>query len=184
MEKHNELLDYLDEFVKEFKAQLGSDFERWGDEWKRRSRDGQELRTFDRYLSYVNQFVKSGVPVPWLKIVGNAYICWLREKHPELCDNLPFDNTCIIHVNYDLGNPDTYRSVDVVSGNRTIRSYSNGPSPIADYNDAAHYAHDTFPVVLISVSVEEYINDRGDVELRRFPNFNGSRMIKKSGEKF
>jgi len=30
-------------------------------------------------------FEQAGIPVPWLKVIGGAFICWVRENHPELC---------------------------------------------------------------------------------------------------
>lgn len=33
-------------------------------------------------LDYV--FENAGTPVPWMKIVGRALICWIRDNHPEL----------------------------------------------------------------------------------------------------
>jgi hypothetical protein len=82
----NELIGLLPEFVEAFKAQLMSDQERWHDEWKKRPVTGQEFRNFNRFREYMGDFVQRAVPMPWLKVIGNAYIAWVRENHPELLE--------------------------------------------------------------------------------------------------
>ena len=74
------LLDYLPEFVKALEAQLIQDQKRWGDTWKQRPREGQELRAKARFDDYFDQFKNTGAPIPWLKIVGEALIAWVRER--------------------------------------------------------------------------------------------------------
>jgi len=76
--------DFLDEFIDALRKQLEDDEKRWGDTWLYRTRMGQELRTREKYNDYFDQFFMTNVPVPWLKIVGNAFICWIREQHPEI----------------------------------------------------------------------------------------------------
>ena len=78
------LLDFIPEFVKAFEEQLKADDKRWGDTWLKRTVAGQEERTAKTYKDYFDQYFNGGVPIPWLKIIGNAYICWVREQHPEL----------------------------------------------------------------------------------------------------
>jgi len=78
--------DFLDEFVEDLRRQLENDHLRWGNTWLKRTKEGQEDRTRKRYDAYFDQFENAGTPVPWMKIVGGALICWLREKHPELCN--------------------------------------------------------------------------------------------------
>jgi hypothetical protein len=78
------ITDYIDEFVNALKKQLEDDEKRWGDTWLYRPKEGQELRTRARYNDYFDQFIMTGIPVPWLKIVGNAFICWIRDNHPEI----------------------------------------------------------------------------------------------------
>ena len=78
------LLDYLPEFVEALKSQLESDNLRWGDTWLKRTRNGQEERIENDYKDYFDMFRNAGIPVPWLKVVGNAFIAWVRENHPEL----------------------------------------------------------------------------------------------------
>lgn len=75
----NKLIDYLPEFIEAFKGQLEYDEGEWGDTWKHRPREGQELRTKARYDTYFDQFLYAGKPVPWLKIIGGAFICWVRD---------------------------------------------------------------------------------------------------------
>jgi len=82
----NELIVLLPEFMEAFRAQLISDQERWRDEWKQRPSAGQEFRNFNRFHDYLTDFVQRAMPLPWLKVIGNAYIAWVRETHPELLD--------------------------------------------------------------------------------------------------
>ena len=76
--------DYMDEFVEALNKQLVEDEKRWGDTWLNRTRLGQEERTVMKFNDYFDQFFSKDIPVPWLKIAGNAMICWIREEHPEL----------------------------------------------------------------------------------------------------
>lgn len=80
--------EFMTELQTALTEQLVEDTKRWGDTWRRRGLKGQEKRTMERYRDYYDRFKNAGVPMPWLKIIGGAYICWLREKHPELllCD--------------------------------------------------------------------------------------------------
>jgi hypothetical protein len=70
----------LPEIIKEFEEQLEDDEKRWGDTWKYREKKGQEERTYARYEDYIDQFRNAGVEIPWMKIVGGAFICWVREQ--------------------------------------------------------------------------------------------------------
>lgn len=78
------LLQFLDEFCKQLREQLLDDDARWGETWRHRTREGQEQRIQDDYNNYFDQFNHAEVPVPWLKVVGNAYIAWVRESHPDV----------------------------------------------------------------------------------------------------
>lgn len=89
--------DYIDEFVKELIEQLESDAKRWGDTWLQRGLKGQEKRTMERYRDYYDQF-KAGSPMPWMKIIGGALICWIREKHPEIIQCDPNDSCESINI--------------------------------------------------------------------------------------
>lgn len=77
----DKLVDYLPEFMEALTKQLEEDEKRWGDTWKHRSRDGQEMRTKVRFDDYLAQFQNAGVPIPWMKVVGEALICWVRERN-------------------------------------------------------------------------------------------------------
>lgn len=74
------LLEYLPDFMKALESQLTEDQKRWGDTWTKRSKEGQEMRTREVYDNYFDQFENAGIPIPWLKIVGGALICWVREQ--------------------------------------------------------------------------------------------------------
>lgn len=90
--------DFVPEFIEKLIEQLRSDHARWGNTWLTRPKEGQELRTKARYTDYFDMFEQAGTPVPWLKIVGGALICWIRENHPELCIDA---NECV-----DEGKPE------------------------------------------------------------------------------
>lgn len=77
----NKLIDYLPEFTKALEEQIEKDDERWGDTWKERPKEGQEMRTKARFDDYFSQFEHAGVNIPWLKIAGGALICWVREQN-------------------------------------------------------------------------------------------------------
>lgn len=77
------LIDYLHETVDAVHEQLTKDHQRWGDTWKQRPRDGQEDRAFARFADYYDQYKNAGIPIPWVKIIGEAHIAMVRENHPE-----------------------------------------------------------------------------------------------------
>lgn len=89
--------DFVPEFIDKLIVQLEADHNRWGNTWLNRPKEGQELRTKARYTDYFDMFKQAGTPVPWLKIVGGALICWIRDNHPELC---PDANECVecLHI--------------------------------------------------------------------------------------
>jgi hypothetical protein len=64
--------------------QLIEDEKRWGDEWKKRGLvwkgQSQEERFYGKILEYITDWRDLGVPVPWLKIIGEAHIALVREK--------------------------------------------------------------------------------------------------------
>lgn len=74
------LVEYIPEFTEALKAQIEADDKRWGDTWKTRPVEGQEDRAFARFQDYYDQFKNAGTPIPWLKIVGEALIAWVRER--------------------------------------------------------------------------------------------------------
>ena len=85
------LIDYLPEFIEEFEKQLASDQARWGDTWKKRpigdmnGQGDQVDRSMQRFRDYYDMYKgsKGAVNMPWLKVVGEAFICWVRERHPD-----------------------------------------------------------------------------------------------------
>lgn len=81
------LVDFVTEFADELAKQLAEDEARWGDTWRHRPIEGQEERTYARFRDYFDQYLHTGAPVPWLKIAGNALICWVRERYPEELEN-------------------------------------------------------------------------------------------------
>lgn len=78
------LWEFLPEFMEAFEAQLRADDARWGNTWLNRSKAGQEERVFGDVKDYYDKFFYGNEPMPWLKVIGNAYIAWVRETHPEL----------------------------------------------------------------------------------------------------
>lgn len=82
------IIDFVPEFLTALEEQIESDYKRWGNTWLNRPKEGQELRTKARYTDYFDMFEQAGTPIPWLKIVGGALICWIRENHPELCPDV------------------------------------------------------------------------------------------------
>ncbi len=77
------VIDFIPELIEKLTAQLISDEARWGNTWLKRTRLGQEDRTIKEFRDYFDQYENAGVPLPWLKIIGNAFICLIREWHPE-----------------------------------------------------------------------------------------------------
>ena len=76
--------DFLPELTEALTQQLNEDFQHWGDTWLKRPKLGQEERTIAKFNDYFDQYREKNVPIPWLKIIGNALICWIREQHPEI----------------------------------------------------------------------------------------------------
>jgi hypothetical protein len=99
------ILDFLPEFFIAFTERMRKDDERWGDEWLRRpvvpwgeypDQDDRIFGRFDDY--YAGTMSISHTPSgrltsakeylinqeTWLKIIGNAFIAWVRLEHPEL----------------------------------------------------------------------------------------------------
>lgn len=101
MTKEIHVWDFLPEFLDKLKLQLREDEERWGNTWLNRQREGQEERTITKYNDYFDQYKEKNTPLPWLRIVGGALICWVREQHPELWDNK--EETKEIYFEKELG---------------------------------------------------------------------------------
>jgi hypothetical protein len=66
------------------REQLEEDYKRWGDTWLERPQEGQDDRMRCTLNDYFDRFKNAGVPIPQLKIIGGAFINWIRENHPEL----------------------------------------------------------------------------------------------------
>lgn len=76
--------DFLPEFCKALTEQLKADDQRWGDTWLKRTRKGQDERTIKSLRDKFDQYENGGQPINWLKIAGEALICWIRENHHEI----------------------------------------------------------------------------------------------------
>ncbi|MCK4817791.1 hypothetical protein KA005_18620 [bacterium] len=77
------LSDFIDDFAEALKEQIADDQERWGDTWRYRLIEGQVDRMMARFVDYQDQHNMAGVPVPWLKIAGEALIGWVRDNNPD-----------------------------------------------------------------------------------------------------
>lgn len=82
--EEKKLWDFIPEFTKAFEEKLKQDDLRWGNTWLKRTRKGQEERTINNYRDKFDKYLNGGQPIPWLSIIGDAYIAWVRENHPEL----------------------------------------------------------------------------------------------------
>lgn len=80
-------LQFLDDWLDEVQLQLESDAERHGSTYLERPRSGQTERIMRRFNDYLQDWLRYGEKVPWLKVAGLAFIAWLREEHPELSPN-------------------------------------------------------------------------------------------------
>jgi len=76
--------DFLDEFIDAFKDKLEKDAIRWGDTWLKRTRKGQEERTIKSINDRSDKYLNGGQPFDNLSIIGDCFINWVREKHPEI----------------------------------------------------------------------------------------------------
>lgn len=79
------LPEYLPEFYKDFRDQLISDDERWGDTWKERGLVWEGWTQEERFYSWLlckwEEYRYENKPFPWLKIAGEAMIDYIREKY-------------------------------------------------------------------------------------------------------
>lgn len=74
------------EFIGTLQQQLTSDDARFGDTWKHRPVEGQMGRTYDRYGTYLDQFIYGrgeNKEFDWLKVAGGAVICLTRIENPD-----------------------------------------------------------------------------------------------------
>lgn len=77
------LQDFIDEFCEGLKAQIDEDEQRWGETWRYRTVEGQMDRMMTGFKDYQDQHNLGGMPVPWLKIAGEALIGWVRDHYPQ-----------------------------------------------------------------------------------------------------
>jgi protein tyrosine phosphatase len=82
--KNVNLLDELRETMEDVEIQLFDDEKRYGDTWKERglvyNGMNQETRWFYKMQDYFQNFMDSGEPIPWTKVIGEAHIALVREK--------------------------------------------------------------------------------------------------------
>ena len=78
------VIDYLPDAIPALIEQLKQDETRWHDTWLKRTRKGQEDRTYQDFARYYTEWLRDHKPIPWLKIIGDALICWIRDQHPEM----------------------------------------------------------------------------------------------------
>jgi hypothetical protein len=82
--KNVNLLDELDETMKEVTTELFSQRVINGDVWKEKGLDfngqSQEERFFQKVQEAVTDWKDMGIPVPWTKLIGDAHIALVREK--------------------------------------------------------------------------------------------------------
>lgn len=76
--------DFLPEFIEAFKQKLKADDLRWGDTWLKRNRRWQDERMIKSINDRLDRFLNGNRPLDYLSIIGDAYINWVREQHPEL----------------------------------------------------------------------------------------------------
>ena len=76
--------DLMPEFIDAMRERLDKDQKKWGDTWLYRTREGQEERIENAIKDYYDRWRHAGEPIPWLKIVGNCMIAWIREEHSDL----------------------------------------------------------------------------------------------------
>jgi len=88
------LVDFLPEFFEAFTEHITEAQERWGNEWLGRpilaneDWDGQNERIYQRFDDYW-EYLEIGAidDIPWLKVIGNAFIATVRLNHPEYFPN-------------------------------------------------------------------------------------------------
>lgn len=79
------LQDFIADFTQALQEQLDADEKRWGDTWRHRPIEGQVDRMMARFKDYQDQhnYTSLDIPMPWLKIAGEALIGWVRENNPD-----------------------------------------------------------------------------------------------------
>lgn len=72
---------YVPEVAIALWKQLRSDDARYHTEWLKRGRDGQEERAYAWFAGKMLEFRSQGKPFPWLKMIGEGLIGYVREKY-------------------------------------------------------------------------------------------------------
>lgn len=75
------LIEELEATFEEVKKQLLEDEKRWGDTWKNRPKKGQSERIRTTFNNYFDQEKFGGNEVDWIKVIGNAHIARVRQRH-------------------------------------------------------------------------------------------------------
>ena len=82
--KYVDLIDELSITFEDLEDQLLKDEKRWGDTWKKRglvwNNMPQEERFMIKMQEYYTDWKDMGVPIPWLKVLGEAHIALVRER--------------------------------------------------------------------------------------------------------
>ena len=82
--KNVNLIDELNETFVELEKQLLEDEKRYGNTWKERglvwNDKTQETRWFEKLQEYYYEYLANGTPIPWLKVMGETHIAYVREK--------------------------------------------------------------------------------------------------------
>lgn len=79
------LADYVDEFAAELKERLNEVEPRWKDAWLKAPRSGQFFRIMKSLSTCYNEWrFGEDKQYNYTDAIGNLFICWLRDKHPEL----------------------------------------------------------------------------------------------------
>ena len=85
----NTLTELLPELADMLYQRLDTDYGRYGETWRQWPREGQEERIFLRFMEYWRQYLLNNEPIPWLKIIGLAWIAIVRELYPEELKETP-----------------------------------------------------------------------------------------------
>lgn len=78
------VVDFLPNLNYAMKKRLEEDEKKHGDTWLKRPIEGQEDRIYQRFQEYYDDWKENGTPIPWLKIIGEAMIGWIRTTTPGL----------------------------------------------------------------------------------------------------
>jgi hypothetical protein len=68
----------------------------------------------------------------------------------------------IVYIDYDEGDPSTYRGVAVKNDGLEVRRW-NTDCPTSDYAEASLYAYENYSIVMAASSVDHFVMDGGDI---------------------